>query len=122
MLRSLIFKPTLEISAVPDRNPLFVKLSDGSTRNGYKITIVNKTHEKKIFNIRATSPQSAQIKAANGDLEHLEVAAGEVGNFKIYAILPQEITSQNEEGRSLIELTISDNKEEKKISAVFISK
>ena len=73
MLKSLIYKSTLEISAIPDRNPIFVRLSDGSIRNGYTIKISNKTHEKRIFSVKISAPSSAILKGP----ESLEVEANE---------------------------------------------
>ena len=43
MLRSLINKSTLETTLIPDRNPIFVTLSNGDIRNGYNLKIMNKT-------------------------------------------------------------------------------
>jgi cytochrome c oxidase accessory protein FixG len=122
MLRNLILKPTLEISVIPDRNPIFVKLSDGGIRNGYIFKIMNKTHATKIFSLKISSPETAILKLQNGDSQHLEVAPDSVGTFKIFTILPLELVEKNEEGRSLVEFVIADEKESKKVSAVFISR
>ncbi len=122
LLKSLISKSTLEIAAIPDRNPLFVTLSDGSIRNGYQIKISNKTHEKKSFSLKISQPTEAILKMQNLDLSHLEVSPDEVGTFKVFVIMPAEKIAQNTEGRGLIEFIISDEKDEKKVSAVFISK
>lgn len=122
MLKNLILKPTLEISAIPDRNPIFVTMSDGSIRNGYTIKIMNKTHEKKSFALEISSPKEAVLKSQNFDFSNLEVEADDVGVFKIFVILPKESLAQNQEGRGLVEFTIKNNNEEQKISAIFISK
>ncbi len=124
MLRSLVLKPTLEIAAIPDRNPIFVTLSDGSIRNGYTIKIANKTHEKKTFSLKIAAPESAILKFQNGDLTDLEVAPDDVATFKVFAILPKELIAQSQEGRGLLEFTISDknSQQEEKIQAVFIGK
>ena len=124
LLRNLILKPTLETLAIPDRNPIFVTLSDGSIRNGYTIKIMNKTHEKKTFHLKAVAPNEVILKAPNADLNRVEVAADEVESIKVYAILPKEIVNKNEEGRALIDfvLTDDDKGEEEKIQAVFIGK
>jgi polyferredoxin len=122
MLRSLILKPTLEISVIPDRNPIFVKLSDGSIRNGYLLKIENKTHERKVFSLKISSPETAILKLQNGDLQHLEIAPDSVGNFKIFTILPLALVEKNEEGHSLVEFVITDDAESKKVSAIFISR
>jgi cytochrome c oxidase accessory protein FixG len=124
LLRNLILKPTLETLAIPDRNPIFVTLSDGSIRNGYTIKIMNKTHEKKTFHLKAVAPNEVILKAPNADLNRVEVAADEVESIKVYAILPKEIVNKNEEGRALIDFVLTDDTkgEEEKIQAVFIGK
>jgi len=124
MLRSLIYKPTLEVAAIPDRNPIFVMMSDGSIRNGYTIKIMNKTHEKKVFSLKISAPENAILKLQNDDLNHLEVAPDSVGTFKVYAILPKATVEKNEEGRGLISFVVQDENgsEVERIAAVFISK
>ncbi len=124
MLRNLILKPTLETNAIPDRNPTFVTLSDGSIRNGYTIKLMNKTHGPKIFSLKISEPSPAILKLQNGDLNHLEVAADDVGSFKVYAILPKEIIAKSEEKRALINFIVTDEEtaKEQKIEAIFIGK
>ena len=122
LIGSLMTKSTLEITTIPDRNPLFVTLSDGSVRNGYQIKISNKTHEHKIFALKILAPQEAILKSQNADLSRLEVDPDEVGEFKVFVILPPELLAKNTEGRALIKFVISDDKESKEIQTVFISK
>lgn len=122
MIYSLTAKPTLEITATPDRNPLFVRLSDGSVRNGYQIKISNKTHENKIFHLSIIAPKEAILKSQIADISALNVGAREVFEFKVFAILPPEFLAQNEEGRGLVKFLIADEKEQKEVEVVFISK
>ena len=122
MIRSLLYKPTLEVSAIPDRDPIFVRLSDGSIRNGYSIKIVNKTHERKTFALKILHPAEASAKIVNADLENLVVDHDEAVTFKVFVTLPKSFLDQNEEGRGLVEFVITDDVEEKKVQAVFISK
>lgn len=122
MIRSLLYKPTLEVSAIPDRNPIFVRLSDGSIRNGYSIKIVNKTHERKTFTLKILYPPEASAKVVNADLANLAVDHDEAATFKVFVTLPKDFLDQNEEGRGLVEFIIADDKEERKIQSVFISK
>lgn len=118
MLKGLIFKSKLEITAIPDRNPLFVKLSDGSIRNGYTVRIINKSHQKKVFELSTLSPQEAILKGP----ESIEVEANEVKTLKVFVIFPQNFVEKNEEGRGLVEFAIKSENESKKVEAVFISK
>ncbi len=48
MLVGLLLRPTLDVNVLRDRNPLFVKLSDGGVRNGYTLKILNKLHEPRV--------------------------------------------------------------------------
>jgi cytochrome c oxidase accessory protein FixG len=122
MIRSLLYKPTLEVSAIPDRDPIFVRLSDGSIRNGYSIKIVNKTHERKTFALKILHPSEASAKIVNADLENLVVDHDEAATFKVFVTLPKDFLDQNEEGRGLVEFIITDDVQEKKVQAVFISR
>ena len=122
MIRSLLYKPTLEVTAIPDRDPIFVRLSDGSIRNGYSIKIVNKTHERKTFALKILHPAEASAKIVNADLENLVVDHDEAVTFKVFVTLPKSFLDQNEEGRGLVEFIITDDVEEKKVQAVFISR
>ena len=40
-------RSTVDVNILPDRNPLFVTMSDGSIRNGYTIRVMNKEHARK---------------------------------------------------------------------------
>ena len=122
MIRSLLYKPTLEVSAIPDRDPIFVRLSDGSIRNGYSIKIVNKTHERKTFTLKILHPSEASAKIVNADLENLVVDHDEALTFKVFVTLTKDFLDQNEEGRGLVEFIITDDVQEKKVQAVFISR
>ncbi len=125
MLKSLVLKDPFELAVIPDRNPIFVTMSDGSIRNGYSIKIMNKTHEKQYFRLNLTNPKSDKVilKMQNGDLNNLTVEPQKVKSFKIYVILPQNLLN-NIDGRRLIDFEIKDknNQETKNIEAIFISK
>jgi cytochrome c oxidase accessory protein FixG len=84
-------KTVLEVNAVPDRNPLFVQLSDGGIRDGYTLKLINKRHEARVFavtvegipdaSLRLSGPQSAR------DL--IEVKPGELRAVKVYVTVPE---------------------------------
>jgi cytochrome c oxidase accessory protein FixG len=125
MIRSLMMKSTLETVMIPDRNPLFVTLSNGDIRNGYNLKIMNKTHENKAFRIEIINPKEALIQTSEGiDKNHLEIPKDSIAQFKIFTIFPKDLASQNQEGRGLIDFEIIDEANQKvdKIQAVFISK
>jgi len=49
MIYTLATRETEGISVIHDRNPMYVRLSDGSLRNGYTIRIVNKQRQTREF-------------------------------------------------------------------------
>ena len=51
MVVALVMRPDLEVSVLHDRNPLYVKLSDGGVRNGYTIKILNKHYVPRAFKL-----------------------------------------------------------------------
>jgi cytochrome c oxidase accessory protein FixG len=81
MLVALAGRERLDVNIVADRNPLFVKLSDGSIRNGYTIKILNMKQEPRSFRVgieglpgatmaseeSAEAPTGAIIVAAEAD-------------------------------------------------------
>jgi cytochrome c oxidase accessory protein FixG len=52
MLYSLATRASADLTVQRDRSPAFVRLSDGSVRNGYEIKLVNKAPEARAFTIR----------------------------------------------------------------------
>lgn len=127
MVFSLATKSLLDADVIPDRNPLFVMLSDGSVRNGYVLKIMNKTHLKKSFAIKIAAPQEAELKLQSFDGSEdssIFVDQDSVTSVKIFVILPRDFLAKNTEGRNFVDLVIKDtaSAEEKKIQAVFISK
>jgi len=51
MLFALSHRDRLGVNIVADRNPLYVKLSDGAIRNGYTVKILNMKPEPRSFHI-----------------------------------------------------------------------
>jgi polyferredoxin len=51
MLYTLATRQNQSISVIHDRNPIFVRLADGSIRNGFTIHVSNKALENRIFQL-----------------------------------------------------------------------
>ena len=49
MAYALATRQTESISVIHDRNPIFVRLSDGEMRNGFTVRILNKSLERRSF-------------------------------------------------------------------------
>jgi cytochrome c oxidase accessory protein FixG len=72
MLAGLGTRATMELNSIRDRNPNFVRLSDGSIRNGYTLKIVNRAAEPRVFTIQLDGPDGLAISLT-----------GEEGNARI---------------------------------------
>ncbi len=121
MLYSLLNKTDFELSVIPNRNPLYIMLSDGTIRNGYSLKIANKANIARDFKIILTSPNNAALKITNYDNEKITITSDDIQDLKIYVDIKQEDLS-NKDGEQLIILKIINltTQEEKQISTVFV--
>ncbi len=88
MTVALATRSTLGLSVLHDRAPLFVRLADGSLRNGYTVKIVNKASTQVLFELRAEGVNGAELTEADEGLGPatmlgLPVKADSVGTFRV---------------------------------------
>jgi cytochrome c oxidase accessory protein FixG len=62
MLGAYMRRTELELNVLHDRSPPFVRLSDGSVRNGYTVKILNKVHEPRTFLMGVNGVDGARIE------------------------------------------------------------
>ncbi len=55
------------LTIIHDRNPLFVRLSDGSVRNGYAVHIANKHRDTKNFVLQVTGLAGADVETIGSE-------------------------------------------------------
>jgi len=55
------------VNVIHDRNPQFVRLSDGAIRNGYSVHILNKTLETQKYVLKVTGVADADVEAIGGE-------------------------------------------------------
>ncbi len=89
MLAALLSRATLDISALADRNPLFVTLSDGSIRNGYEIKIQNKARMARDFVLSTDGIAASAISIVGGQPgATLTVPADSLRGFRVLVTVP----------------------------------
>src|SRR3712207_4414038 len=66
MLGLLLFRSTVDVNILPERNPLFVTLADGSIRNGYTIKIMNKEHAERSYRLSLAEGEGLLTLAGQG--------------------------------------------------------
>jgi len=116
MLYSLLTRSPLDMNVIHDRNPLFVILSDGSVRNGYNITIINKNHEDKIYALSIEGLENINIRVqASSDIppESLPVFADSVAHFRVFVTAQKQSNHRTDITFNISEAgsDISDKKE-----------
>ncbi|MFO1184188.1 MAG: cytochrome c oxidase accessory protein CcoG [Bauldia sp.] len=66
MVFALNDRTRLDINVIKDRNPLFVRLADGSIRNGYTLKILNMRQEPRQYEIALDGLAGADLWQAGG--------------------------------------------------------
>ena len=88
MTFSMTTRSRVEINVLNDRAPLFVRLSDGSIRNGYTYKILNMEREPKAFVLRIDGIEGAKLRVIGHESEwsntaQLPVKPDSVGSFRV---------------------------------------
>jgi cytochrome c oxidase accessory protein FixG len=55
------------VSVIHDRNPIFVRLSDGALRNGYTIRILNKTLDAQSYTLNVSGLPDAEVEVIGNE-------------------------------------------------------
>jgi polyferredoxin len=88
-----VARSPVEISIIEDRNPLFVKLSDGGIRNGYTLKILNKTHGAQRFVVRTEGLAASQLTIVGHENGNAQIAVDPdvVRAVKVYVTVPADV-------------------------------
>ncbi len=101
MLAAFLNRSAVDLSVIHDRNPLYVKLSNGDIRNTYTLKIINKTHEDQVFRLSVTgiSPRSVSIAGASvsAAADELLVLADSVGTFRVLIVAAPDATAPRQD-------------------------
>jgi polyferredoxin len=67
MLYALMSRTLLDVNVLHDRNPIAVRLSDGSARNGYTLRFLNKRGFDRVIAIDVDGPADAKLHVVGAD-------------------------------------------------------
>ena len=87
MLTALLLRPELEVSVLHDRNPIWVKLSEGGMRNGYTLKLLNKLYEPRSFKLGLqglSAPRSASLGKTMRRNPVVTVPPDELESLRVY--------------------------------------
>lgn len=96
MIWSLSTRDRLEVNIQRDRAPMFVRMSDGSFRNGYTFKLLNMESGDKRYVLTLGGLSGATMRVIGVTAEEvsevdLKVGADKVGTFKIYVRANPEV-------------------------------
>ncbi|MEM7193097.1 MAG: cytochrome c oxidase accessory protein CcoG, partial [Pseudomonadota bacterium] len=84
MLIALLLRPELQVNVLYDRNPLYVKLSDGGVRNGYEVKLLNKKYVPRAFKLSVTGLKGAELQMIGHEGGVVPVPPDDIRSVKLY--------------------------------------
>lgn len=92
MLYVLLTRSPIGVSAIHDRNPLYVTLSDGSIRNGYTLRLLNKELHPRTFRVQVTGLEGARLEVVGvehrGDANIVEIGPDQTREIRVLVTAP----------------------------------
>jgi polyferredoxin len=97
MLIALWNRRTLELNVQHDRNPPFVRLSEGGIRNGFTVKILNKLHEPRTFALALKDLPGAAVSmvgAEPGSALQVTVPTNTLRELRVFVTVPRDELKQ----------------------------
>jgi cytochrome c oxidase accessory protein FixG len=93
VLLGLTSRDGLDLNVLPDRNPLFVKLADGSIRNGYTVKILNQVREAKTYALTVDGLDGVTLSVLgleqeDRDAAMLDAKPDQVSTYRLFVTAP----------------------------------
>jgi cytochrome c oxidase accessory protein FixG len=90
----LVTRSRLDINVLHDRNPIFIKLSDGSIRNGFQIKVLNMIAKPRKFNLAVEGLPGVTITFADSDKKYgdnfdVDVKPDKLRAMKVFLSMPR---------------------------------
>jgi polyferredoxin len=111
MVVAFALRTDTELTVQRDRNPNFVRLSNGDVRNSYAVKVLNKRRAPRHVHLEIDGLPSAQLGFVGADVEGsgatatLTVQPDAVGTFRVFVTVP---SSAAPSGAKPITFTVRD--------------
>ena len=94
MVVGLATRARTEVNVLGDRAPLFVRLADGSIRNGYTFKVLNMARDAKTYRLAIRGIDGASLRVIGGaesgsETADLAVQGDTVGTFRVLVSAPR---------------------------------
>ncbi|MFI4995404.1 MAG: cytochrome c oxidase accessory protein CcoG [Hyphomicrobiales bacterium] len=111
MILALFERAEYGIAVIHDRNPLYVRLTDGAVRNGYTVRFVNKEGEMRRFELKVSGLEDAivEIVGTEHDLSGREIIEVGPDQTREVRVLVSTRTKQKDASVPLTFTTIDEN-------------
>jgi len=93
MLVALLLRPDLDVNVLHDRNPIYVRLSDGGLRNGYTVKLLNKLYAPHSFKVAIEGLPGASLSIIGQEKETepvVVVPPDDLQAIRLYVTLQKE--------------------------------
>lgn len=106
----------LQVNVLRDRNPLFVRLSDGGIRNGYTVKILNKRHETRSFKLgveglpAGVEPKLDVVGQTRGT-DAISVVPDDLRALRVYLTLPKPAVRKLENDATDLQFVVTDTED-----------
>ncbi len=111
MLVVLLNRTTLELNIQHDRNPPFVRLTEGGIRNGYTVKILNKLHEPRTFVLTLKNLPGAALSmvgAETGSALEVTVPTNTLREVRVFVTMPRDQLQRIQDASSAVTFEIRD--------------
>lgn len=110
MIWSLLNRADTQLSIAPDRNPLYVMLSDGGLRNGYTLKIANKLTTTRHFKLSVSGLGAARLQFVEfeGHDPIIDVKPAEVRAVKFFVLIDLSDRTELHGDSTPLTVTVTD--------------
>jgi len=98
MVYNLATRSLTGLSVLHDRNPVFVRLADGSIRNGFTLRVLNKRPIERTFTLTVDTALPLRAEVVGGQDGALRVPSDATQEFRVLVFAPAraELDKSNE--------------------------
>jgi polyferredoxin len=111
MLTALLLRSDLDVNVLRDRNPLFVRLSDGGVRNGYTLKLMNKLYAPRALSLGLEGLPGAKLSVVGLDNDInpiVTVPPDELKSVRLYVNLDKQSVAALGGAPSSFDIVITD--------------
>jgi cytochrome c oxidase accessory protein FixG len=108
MLVALVMRPDLSVNVLQDRNPLYVRLSDGGVRNGYTLKLLNKLYLPRSFKVGVAGLPGAKLDIVGHEDGVVPVPPDNIQSVHLYVTLDKQAVKALSASATTFSIIITD--------------